>query len=606
MKNKLFQNTFKGRRRVFIFALSAILVLASATVAFAAWPSFQSNNFNNGVITTAPPTSSSTTATPVSLGTSGTAYSGVDATPVINGDYSYTLYNGGDVNGTSGGARLAKTNLANKTSADYQVDPSADNVQQLSTPYLDTANNKLYTATTYYVNQLQGSGVAGWTDSGGTQITSPYIFPVNTSTGTTIIYEGLTVPSDYWEPQLATNIDDMGTINASAVVQLVNPSTGAVLYTFPTSTYYPGYGDWIIYNSGNANILPAGTYDLKLTIKTDTALDVSSFKFLVSKWRLWEIDVSGATPVIGTPEASGYGQANTPIGYSPTYNNIYFGIYEGDRSYYNYLPSSETLTRFNAQDDFYWAGALPSTVNFHSRPIFGSDSGKLYVQDNADFSAQATVIDLTDTQTAYGRADAGRIRSTIVNGSIGYIYFTSTGTGTQGYLWKIQLSTIASANPNITSTPLFIANADISTTSTPVLSTNGILYVGLRAYQTASPYAPLGEVQAFDALSSPPAKLNTIYPTSGTGDPVSASPIVWSDTDGTTYKDDFVYFTTNSGSGAGYCYLLSEDIVTGVITTSQEWTAPNTSGNKYSLQGMASDNNRVVWGDDGNNLYIAP
>jgi outer membrane protein assembly factor BamB len=62
--------------------------------------------------------------------------------------------------------------------------------------------------------------------------------------------------------------------------------------------------------------------------------------------------------------------------------------------------------------------------------------------------------------------------------------------------------------------------------------------------------------------------------------------------------DDYIYFTTNSSSGAGYCY--SFDFVTGT----QMWSAAATSGNKYALQGFSAANQFLIYGDDGDYLYI--
>ena len=334
-----------------------------------------------------------------------------------------------------------------------------------------------------------------------------------------------------------------------------------------------------------------------VTNNTGSAITNATMKFLVSRWHLWNIDVSGEEPdptPITIPAGMGYGQANTPIEYTSDRASIYFGIYEGDRSYYKYTIGG-ALERFNAQDDFYWAGALVEADD--SQIIFGSDSGKLYVQDNSDFETSLKVINLKDTSTSYGKADAGKVRSTIVDGDYSHIYFTSSGTGDQAYLWAVRISTIAT-NPNVLSRAIPPApNWDkVSSVSTPVVSEHDYLYVGLNEYEQKS-FQGDGQVLAFDLLSEEPfADIPSTVIFDGVGESVSASPIVK-----TSGYNDYVYFTTNSANGAGYCYLF--DIDNQYIARS--WKAPNSPANPYSLQGMAADGGCAVWGDDGNYLYIA-
>ena len=545
--------------------LAVALTLAVSPAAFAVWPSFQEDFTNNAVITAGAPTSTSTTATAIQLGTSGTTYAGVDTTSVINGNTAYTLYDGGAVNGTNGGARLAVTNLSSKTSANYQIDPLADNVQQLSTPFLNTANNTLYAAATYYEDRLN-------------------LGSINFSTGTTTLTYTINVPSDYYEPQLAFTFPNFIAAGNFSATATLSGSGG-------TFSFGPGYfsgtsggNSYTAYKNGSS-LVPDGSYTLTVTVTNNTGSTITgaTMKFLVSRWRLWSVDVS-VTPPVPTLKQTGYGQANTPIEYTSGQASFYFGIYEGDRSYYKYTISGDTLTRFNAQDDFYWAGAIAVSGNV----IFGSDSGKLYVRDAANFGTSGSVIDL-----ATYKADAGEIRSTIVDGDYGYIYFTSSGTGDRGYLWAVQLSTITSASPNVLSREILPASGNgMSSVSTPVVSPYDYLYVGSNEYDQQS-FRGEGQVIAFDLLSGPIPSIT--YTAVYTGDPVSASPIVY-----TSGDYDYVYFTTNSGSGAGYCYRYMG------TTSLLRWTFANTSGNKYSLQGMASDGGKVVWGDDGNKLYIAP
>jgi hypothetical protein len=322
-------------------------------------------------------------------------------------------------------------------------------------------------------------------------------------------------------------------------------------------------------------------------------LRLSRLEFDVSHWNVFEIsDVYSTDPglrLIGT----GYGQATTPLSYSNP-NRVYGGVYEGDRCYYQCIPQTIPLTyrkyRPPGGDDFYGAGAVYTAAGNESYVVFGGDSGNLYLRPVLRFADQS-----------YGRTfqlGTGPIRSTVVRHVTAQtvpvasdIFFTTKGSpSNDGTLWKFD--SLSLSDPSPISSSAIIKNSQ-SSTSTPVISDNDILYVGSSFTQFGPTPVTIGTVQAFDPSNL--SLLAQIY----TGDAVQASPIVWTDSEETF--NDFIYFTTNSGNGAGYCYSYGGS----GTTPTQEWTHANTSGNNYSLQGMASDNGYTVWGDDGNRLYIA-
>jgi hypothetical protein len=157
---------FKAKNRLLSVALALVLVLALGITAFAAWPSFQNDSNNNGLIVPGvnPPIAAGTTPTPVSLQSNGTLYSGADTPSVITpSGYAYTLYNGGNF-----GACLAITNLASPANpAPYVViDPQAVNGFEISTPYFDTATNTLYVATTWNTPDYSTYGWNFWRVTG--------------------------------------------------------------------------------------------------------------------------------------------------------------------------------------------------------------------------------------------------------------------------------------------------------------------------------------------------------------------------------------------------------------------------------------------------------
>lgn len=555
----------KFSKKALSVVVAFVFVVSMSMTALAAWSSYQRNNTNNGLATAAPTSTSPTiSSTTLATSTGSTLYSGVDTTPVINGNYAYVLYNGGAVSGTSGGARLASYDVTSPSTARWniQLDSSADNVQQLATPYLNTSDNSLYVATTHYTNDLAGTGVSGWKDSSGNQISS-FSFPSGT---TTIQYTGLVVPGEYWSPQLVTDI----TSSSTSLTGSMTLSNGSNTYNLGSSTNYGG-GFTLYNNSSPSTMVPAGTYTLTVTINNSTgvALSASSFKFLTSAWNLYHVTGADTSSPSVSLLTSGYGQVNTHI--NTTGNDLYFGIYEGDRCYYQYDTSTSTLTSFKPSggDDFYWAGA--AVVG--SKLVFGSDSGKIYVRPSgSNFGASGYGNSFTATQSS------GKIRSSICYAGSN-VYYTSQN----GYVYKIAASDLTNTSPTISNVRL-----PSNTTGTPTVSDNGYLYIGCYNYGV---YPTTGAVVAI-----PTSSFNS-YTTIYSGDSVQASPVVYSNKRTGT---DYVYFTTNTTSGNGYCYSY----VKNATSATQVWNTSSVTGN-YTLQGMAvSDSGYMVFGNDANTLYV--
>jgi hypothetical protein len=307
-------------------------------------------------------------------------------------------------------------------------------------------------------------------------------------------------------------------------------------------------------------------------------------------YRVAGIDSSAPTAksLLTTPVA---GQPNTPItpdtDKDPQY--LYFGTFTGGKSglYYQYAISSGNLVIFKppSGDDFYWAGAAIVPINNADYVVFGGDSGLIYVVPETSFTSPANVITL---DTVDGTAP-GQVRSSVMYKGE-YVLFTSQGgSSTTGILWQLEVASLLKITTTSNGTPL---DGRGSSTSTPVWSANGIIYVG--TYNGFSS----GTVDAYKpgSAGAAPAYIATIY----TVDPVQSSVIVWSDTD---KEIDYVYFTTNIGSGAGYCYSVNTGSTP--VSSQQMWTYANNPSNPYSLQGMASQGGYNVWGDDGGFIYIA-
>jgi hypothetical protein len=586
-------------------ALAVALTLAMSVTAFAAWPSFQNARNNNGVINNGtPPTDPATAATPVPLPQGATVYSGVDAAPVMNTatytdasgaqstkTIAYTLYDAG--NAAGGGARVAAVDVAAGTNLwDVQLNPTSN--FQVSTPYLDTDTNILYAGVTRTSPMMTLPPIFkyGWTASDGASIdtSGKATFPagVTSSISTTesinlmkavnTIYAptdlsvpaGVTADYEIWlepvpptppDPPEPPRLIDSGTINGG--------DDGA------TGTY----------NTYNADTI---CENIKYTVRIEVtpqggAVTATNINLNRYDWDLFAISgVNTANPTVSASLAGAEGEFNTPISYD--YDNIYWGLWGGVRSYYQYARDGKSApVVFTPQlpsvtwhgDNFYGAGAFSNDADV----FFGSDSGTIYKQDVDDFATPGTSRNLKSD-----KADVGMIRSTIAHKGT-YNYFTSHGTGSVGYLWKVDVNLTLPEYTQLT----------YNSTSTPVISDNNIIYVGTYGYNTVLEKG-IGAVEAFDSNLS---RLAIIYGGDDDSDPVQSSPIVWSKNS----TEDYIYFTTNAGTekGKGYCFYYD---ITDPTSASEEWAAGGTSSNPFALQGFASDNGYLVYGDDGNCLYI--
>lgn len=270
-------------------------------------------------------------------------------------------------------------------------------------------------------------------------------------------------------------------------------------------------------------------------------------------------DLEKASPTNSVIMTGIAGQLNTPITTDGTY--LYFGTWtsEGSGTYYQVEIANPTNVKTATTGDYYWAGA----VVVGNYVYFGGDGGKLHYRSVANFANVGGVVDVSS---------AGNIRSSIaVKNNV--LYFTSQN----GYLWAYKTN-------SLTGKPTLDWNKKLAatSTSTPVITANNIIYVGY--YNGFSS----GGVQAIDLSTK---SIKNVTPTSFK--PVQSSIIAH-----TENNIDYLYFTTNAANGAGYGY--SFDGTTG----NQVWNTEDTSGKTYTLQGMAASNGYLVFGNDYNNLYI--
>lgn len=548
-------------KKLLSLILAVVLALALSVTALASWNQFQGSDSHNGVASSTPPLSEPEPIE-VDLPNSG-AWTGVDAESVISNGYAYTLYNGG-----TDGSRLQKTNLSSaKSEWNICLSSNSLNVSQLSTPYIDGTN--LYAAVTYYGALTPDGDI----QLDGEAIDSSFTVPVGTST---VTISGYRLPSDYRSMQIDTGIKtDLTGLTASAIIR----DSAGHDYELGDSKSYGG--EFIMYNVNGCRVPEADGYKLIVTFNNDTGepLDSSGIDLLVPSWELYKVNTSTGTKA---SVAYGRGQANSPI--TSDSSSIYFGIYDGDHCFYQFPKTGTSIgdlvsyTPHDREADFYNTGAAVVSVNGTDYAVFGCDNGNIYVRPTANFaSGSGTYITLI-SEHGY---PTGPVRSTIVvyNDSI---YFSSKGESV-GLIWRIPIEELMSNTPTVTSN--YVKDA-ANSTSTPAISDDGILFVGTSYFD--EDFVGRGTVQAFRADSLD--YIDRVYE----GDAVQSSPVVYCNDD-----QYYVYFTTNSSSGAGYCYSFD-----GSNMGTQIWTAGGTSGNRYSLHGFSSDSGYLVYGDDGNRLYI--
>ena len=361
--------------------------------------------------------------------------------------------------------------------------------------------------------------------------------------------------------------------------------TVALTKTFNSDDVIDGhfYLNDVLTSAGESAVVAGSTNTLSFTFEVtalsgdayieygslfQTAASVMGFKDLTSA------PVISSTTSIATPTYSvnlnDGGQLNTPITTDGTY--LYFGTWQGNKSYYQWNPTTNELNSVSGSG-FYWAGAAV----IGDQVFFGGDSGKLYYTSTDNFELGVEEISLD--------SDAGNIRSSImVDGD--YFYFTSQGK----YLWCFK------ANADGAPTLQWRTLLNAVSTSTPTKVGNKI-YVGYYNGFNKGGVTEVTESRTASA-SSYVSKCDLIDGTGSTANnmPVQSSLVVLPNADSSAAA--YVYFSSNSNVGAGYCYAVNG------TTATKVWDTSAAGGGTYALGGMASDGGYMVFGNDYNNLYI--
>lgn len=578
----------KTTRKITSIILTLALVLTMSVTAFADWNQYQGNANHNGQITDAAPLTGALTSsnyrTPT-LNSEGNGWSGVDTAPVMEtyggNTYAYVVYNG-----RTYGGQLSRINCSDASDPVVSVQLSTANSFQLSTPYLDTANGKIYVAVTDYL-RIMGNNefttTEDWTLSGGATITTAaadenaYVtIPSGGSISQTFSYTATSTN----KTQLTSGLK-LVSDGDSATVTYTLAQLGGTTVTLATQTV-DSSSDWTyVEELGTTDLATTGSYTLTVSVTGAAVVcDYVTYSKSTSGIKVINRDLS-VSSFKDVAYATQGGQINTPLVVAGDY--LYFGTYSGGFQYYQVdLQNSNTSTNtksYTGSNHFYWAGAYVDGVTTDNKNgtyvYFGDDDGLLHKVSVSNFGNSAS-----ETITLTG-ATAGKIRSNVMKYG-NSLYFTSQG----GYLWRYVLS----AENGLSAGTVLYANIGGTSTSTPVISENGYIYVGCYS-STAKGVRAL-------KLSDFTTSLSAAYGDNGSkwinvynGANVQASVIVYS-----SETTDYIYFTTNVSGGAGYCYRVKTD--TG--SCSQRWT----TGNGFTLQGMAACGGYLTFGNDSNLFYV--
>ena len=557
-----------------VLAILLALAMLLSVTAFAAWNVYGGNYKHNAVVENAP-----TSTTPIkgvlSLPHTGSGWDGIDNVPVMqtvgNKTYAYVLYDG-----YNDGAQVAKVDVTTGTpSLVWNKGISGKNGFQLSTPYLDAANDALYvgaagaTANTGVsgridVNLVDGKYVAKKTYSGLT-------LPDKTNRVAVSVYFGRTQVVQQLPTAKGTAKLTLGGTTVNLTLDPTSTTADYNIYV-QESSLPDGNKIYDYYYAINQNIVAQSTENVSLEVEVslDGTYSVPEVSMLGNAGAI--VKLTGVSnPVVGGVVRTDIlgnisGQINTPLVKQGKY--LYFGTWNGNNAmkYYQIDLTDNSYKTFDGANGFYWAGAVVYGVT-DTNPegtyvFFGSDNGILYGRSVSAFDTAGTSLTLPN---------AGNIRSTIMLDGDN-LYFTSQA----GYLW---CCTFNSSNNALSMS--WSCELGGTSTSTPT-KVDDRIYVGVyTGFNTGGVLCVDADIQTI----TPVVQIET-----DNKKPVQCSIVAMSGEDGV----DYLYFNTNSNVGRGYCYSFDGE------TGTQVW---ETASDTYALGGMACDNGIIVFGNDYDNLY---
>jgi hypothetical protein len=610
-----------------------VLILAFSISAFAAWPSFQGNNDNNGVITDVAPLLTGGQVTQgsnlkVVTGLPSGMLSGIDVVPVINDEggvpYAYIFYSG------SSTSNLTKLNLATGsfyTGGEWQgvsgIQITPNSQFQISTPAID--GDDLYLGTVDFVQKLNDDDFSVWPSSDWTISPLPVGVTLNTRVVGGVNYLELggssasrfTVTLTQNIPQMgpstsmrvATEIEQTGSplMKGNVDIRFNGASVLTAIYRFPS-------GDRPQYINENFTATPGATNTIAMTLivepfQAGASIGIPYIELYQQDTVVKKVSgISTDTPVV-TNVGSGVkysGQIDTPIKVTDEY--VYFGAFRSPRDgeYFQIEKATGATQTFTPSpgSGYYWAGAAiieNDDPNIPDYVVFTGDAGYLYSMEvGANFGTPISQIDISQ----YG--NVGRLRSSVAHKRVvydedgnyaDYLYFPTQGDG-------LLLCFMIDASGVLTYGWHDIVGYS---TSTPVISDNDRLYVGSSGDSDGNSVFCFTDIYPDPTPPTPPPPpvpptkqwgYRPVNPDTGLVDDaraVQSSPLVYSDVENGV---DYIYFTTNASDGSGYC--ISD---AGGAAPTTEWYVYD-ANLTYTLQGMAASSGYLVYGNDYSVVYI--
>ncbi len=536
-------------KRTLALILAMMMVLTST--AFANWETYQGNDDHNGVITDGAPTGE-TKVKQITLTNNGSGWDGVDTAPVmetIDGiTYAYVLYDGYTVSGQNGGGRLAKINCNTGTQV-WSKQVTTRSGFQLSSPLLD--GDVIYIGASSAAQVLDGLNSGKWTVD-GKAVTGDVTVPADTSKTLTLKdFKMSSTPTN--RVALGIYLGTSSTTSASATVSWkVNGVEGSKSFTSKDILQDGKTGNYYFYLNQNIPAVPeSGANAIEFTVKMENGAGTVTYAEMYQQTAaIQEVtgihsddvsDVDNRSITAGTDIS---GQINTPITKYGDY--LYFGTWTGlSGTYYQVNlkdKDAKPKTYTSPNGGFYWAGAVVVDGNVYFGGDANQDSGDggyLYItpverfgevemKDGEVVKDYTTVIDL-NTKSGLADGTAGNVRSSIMKHG-DYLYFTSQG----GYLWKYNYKT----------GDLIYANIGYTSTSTPTISENNVIYVGSYGWGTGNYGVRAISLRNFTAnvTNAADSEWTNVF----TGGSVQSSVIVY-----TKNRTDYIYFTTNVSGRRG-------------------------------------------------------
>jgi hypothetical protein len=573
-----------------------------SAVAFADWPQYQGNGEHNGRITSGTPPITMPNAPYVTPG------GGISSESVMSIEnfreeetytYAYTL--------TSGGT-LAKTNVMRpgegEEAGEWSITFPNSASYQLGSPCLIPAGvpyEGIYATVSSYHELLlnpQFEYDYSWWSASSPETTWDPDNHVYLPEGESILQPFTFTGADgSYFTELFSQVKQRQFPNTE-VTYVISDNMGEPIITYvanPTSRE-----EWTNVEQYNTVELEQyGSYMITVTATTgDAFLHHVDFSWQQSGLTRVSLDGETTTFIAASP---GGGQANTPITNYGQY--LYYGTLSGGANYFQIDLSDSSIKSYSSGTRQYWAGAAQISTEEGAYMVFGSDGGYLHLTPAGQYFGDpdpdiSVSINLAEVIT--GLTAPGNVRSTVsVDGTNTYIYFTSQG----GYLWQATIAELLDPTEDQTFSAIELGSPVSlpSATSTPALSRSGPLltkyiYTGYYTGPNGAGGVAAATESDFDSPTPGPipvSVLDTVYSGGAHEGAVQSSPIVY-----TNGSWDYIYFTTNTEEGIGYCYRFNG------VTAQKRWAAGGASGNRYAVQGFSSESGYLVYGDDGGRLYI--